>query len=144
MSPVNHFGPGVIGQEAYEENKRTEETGADVFGPGVLQSGAIGDALAAAAAAKAVPAPVSTEDAELLADAKKDPPPPAFTALSIPDLEKFLAANPAEFDRLYRGEFGRPEGARKGALGAFLSHEQTHANRPEVIEALVGMLKAKS
>lgn len=151
MSPVNHFGPAVIGQAAYEENKQLEESGALIFGPAVLgyppEAVAAAEAKLGPAAQTPAPAPATkldySEDADMLADAPKEPKPPAYTALSIPELEKALAANPADFDRLYRGEFARPDGARKGALGVFLSHEQTHLNRPEVTEALFGMLKAK-
>jgi hypothetical protein len=131
---VNHFGPGVIGAEAAAANRKIEESEADRFGPGVLNN-------APARPKVQTPAPDSEEADDL---ASRDPAPAVveFTALSIPALEKELATNPARFDELYRGEFMRPGGARKGALGVFLSVEQATTNRPEVIEALVGMLAA--
>lgn len=128
---VNHFGPSVIGQEAYEENRKIEERGAHIFGPGVLD-----------AAPPSAPA-AGSEEAELLTNDGKDQAPPAHNAMSIPQLEEALEANPADFDRFYRGEFARPEGGRKGAFGVLLSFEQAHANRPEVVEALTSLLKAR-
>jgi hypothetical protein len=125
---VNHFGPGVVGQELYEEQKRLEESGANIFGPGIL----LHNPTAAA--------PASSEDEDL---ERAPAAPPSHNALSIPQLEAELKANPAEFDRLYRGEFARPDGGRKGAFGALLSHEQSHQNRAEVIDALLDLLKAR-
>lgn len=130
---VNHFGPGVIGEEEATKNALVEATEADRFGPGVLNN----------APSKPVELPPESEAADDAAGKLgREPAPPAFTALSIPKLEEELKTNPARFDELYRGEFLRPEGPRKGALGIFLSVEQTTTNRPEVIEALVSMLKA--
>lgn len=160
MSPVNHFGPAVIGQEAYEQEKALAESGTLTFGPAVLgytpeeTAAALAKmpaALRAELLGKTVvdgPAPaqasaVPSEEQELLANDAKEAPAPTHNAMSIPLLETHLAKNPADFDRLFRGEFARPEGARKGALGVLLSHEQTHANRPEVLEALFGLLAAK-
>lgn len=136
MSPVNHFGPAVIGQEAYEEQKLQAESLSNTFGPAVLGYPE------PAAPVQTPAAPIDSEEAELLADRAKEPAAPAFNALSIPELEKELAKNPAEFDRLYRGEFARPEGPRKGALGVFLSAEQAKAApREEVVAALFAMLR---
>lgn len=127
---VNHFGPGVIGAEQHALNQKIEESGANIFGPGILLHNPT---------AAVVEAPPSEDE-----EGEKAPaPPPAHNALSIPQLEAELKANPAEFDRLYSGEFARPDGGRKGAFGALLSHEQTHQSRAEVIDALTSLLKAR-
>lgn len=132
----NRFGPGVIGDEAFQREQVIEESLVEKFGPGVLNN------------PPAQPVQASAEEVELLQrDVVSDVPPPVdappYTSLSIAELEKELRANPAEFDRLMKGEYARPDGGRKGAWGVFLSVEQEkgEAARKEVLEALFGLLK---
>ena len=134
-----YFGPGIIGQEAYEEEKEYVLEHKGMFGPAVLD-----------------PTPVEADtvaNAQRLAHEgqRNEPGPAVVTAedsaesymVSVKDGKKILASNPLEVDGFFRAELLRPDGARKSMLAALVVAENDRpgaqgdrAPRPEVIEAL--------
>lgn len=106
MTNTGHFGHGVIGHEQAAAEAEVIEQGANVFGPGVLNSGKTPE-----------PAPASEPESK-----------PAAPSLSVTDLEAALEENPELVETFLLAEIDRAGGPRKGALAALKSAEE---NRPE-------------
>jgi len=129
-----YFGPGIIGQEAYEAEKEHVLEHKGMFGPAVLD-----------------PSPVEKAQRIALEGQINEPGPAVVDAegsaesymLSVKEAKKILEANPLEVDGFFRAELARPDGPRKSMLAALTAAENDRpgaqgdrAPRAEVIEAL--------
>lgn len=141
---MGHFGSRVIGPEKAAEEAAVADAGADHFGPRV-----IGDILAARRlkarqddGAKDSRSDPATKAAKLAASqAGGDDVIEAPVTANLEELEDALKLNPAFYDPLYRSEFARASGPRKGALRVFLRYEMDHEDREERKAEIVAALK---
>lgn len=111
------FGPGVIGTDVYEEERKAVENLSNVFGPGVTGIGLVNQAVNLAGKG------VTGQRDEPASSAPAETP-----SLSIAKLEEALEGNPALVDTFLPIELARPGGPRKGALEAL---EIAENMRPE-------------
>ncbi len=125
--PKGNFGPGIIGQEAYEAEREYLSEHKHIFGPAV-----IGDAPPTEPKKKPKPAKKPKADAYMMSVAK---------------LSNILAANPLEVDAFFRAELVRPEGMRISALKGMLLAESVRPGpdgnfspRAEVVGTLEGAI----
>lgn len=141
MGKVGHFGPAVIGEEAFLREKAEKEKGADYFGPAVV---------ADAGPSKPTPEQLRRQPdlAKLHGLADPDAPPPAKPAVAQLSLEKLkdaLEDNPFILDGMIAAEFERPEGPRKAALRMLVKIEAAKAEpRADVVARLEGALTPKA
>jgi len=132
-----HFGPAIIGEAAYEDEKEYVLEHKGIFGPAVLDP---------------TPAdPLATAQRLALHGAKNEPGPAVAEPVddtekymvSVKDAKKILASNPLEVDNFFRAELARPDGMRKSLLADLIAAENDRpgpqgdkAPRAEVIDAL--------
>ena len=136
--PKGRFGPGVIGQEAFDAEQEYLTEHKDVFGPAV-----VGDH--PPTPPPGGPAPPIEETPEPSTDAETPADDPYM--VSTKKLAAILAANPLEVDAFVRAELARPEGMRVTALKAMLAAENERpgadgsvAPRAEVVSMLEGAI----
>jgi len=129
VPPKGQFGPGIIGQEAYEAEQEYVTEHKDVFGPAV-----VGDHPPTGSAAQPAPEPEPPAESDVY-------------TMSVAKLRKILEANPLEVDAFVRAELGRPEGMRVTALKAMLEAEGERpgadggkAPRGEVVSMIEGAI----
>ncbi|HYL22494.1 MAG TPA: hypothetical protein VEU74_12085 [Gemmatimonadales bacterium] len=133
-----HFGPAVIGQEAFEREQAERAKGADVFGPAVISDA--GPSKPTPEQLRAQPGLAKLHGMEPKAPESK----PAVAQLSVEKLKEALEDNPFILDGMIAAEFERPGGPRKPALRLLLKVEQAKAEpRPEVVARLSEPLKPK-
>lgn len=135
-----HFGPAVIGEQAFKKQKESEGGGKQHFGPAVLDPHhAHSEAKKRAEALKPPPAVTPGEIAPA-------PPVAAPTeeSFSVRDVKQILqdGDSTAALDRVMLAEFTRPDGARKSALDVMHKWESRQKNpRAEVLDALDSKLE---
>jgi hypothetical protein len=126
-----YFGPGVIGAEQYEREKKEVENLSTVFGPGVTGIGTPNPPVNK-------PGPGVTGQCEEAPAAGA----PETPSLSIAKLEEALEDNPALVDSFLPLELARPGGPRKGALQALEIAEQLRPDgaREDVLTQIAAAL----
>lgn len=127
---MTYFGPAIIGQEQFDKEKKASDSGADTFGPAVLDAHPKGANIPGPAVGGLRPAEkVLNEEGE---------------SFSVKAVREALAENPvtATIDRLTKAEMFRPEGPRKSSLTEILRAEKRREKpRPEVVDMLTGSIK---
>lgn len=144
MSPV-HFGPAVIGDQAYEEEKAEAESGRDVFGPAVLDPDfhlKTPEERHEAVHPKAGPPTVEEMEAQIEAEAEE--------LDAEAQLDEIVAVEEVGDEREERGElYGLPvpiaaqmieESTDEAQLSEWLQDEYDSKNRKGVIEAILARL----
>ncbi len=119
-TPLSQFGPGVIGEEAHAANQKRVTELRHHFGPGVVGE-------------EAKPVEPVVEPVE--------PPKDPGLHLSVTQMEKQLAANPALFEEFFLGELARPV-VRKGALRLLLDFQISQPDSARKAE-LVAILEER-
>ncbi len=137
-----HFGPGVIGQKAYDEQNRVEQSGSLVFGPAVLNHHFAQKQAEARAAHQPEPVGEAETPGELAPVAPVEAPVPEIESFSVRDIKELLKgdSSTAALDRVMLAEFQRPDGARKSALEYL---HQTESRRKDPRAEVLGALDAK-
>ena len=127
-----HFGPAVIGEEAFKKEQADVAKGVDYFGPAVVgpsEPQKFREGAGHQPAARPALAPAT--------------PPKERPQLSLEKLEEALLDNPFMLDGLIEAEFGRAEGPRKGAVRLLEKVELAkteNSQRPEVLARLRAVL----
>lgn len=140
---VGMYGPGIIGQSAYDKVKHIQKKKPLIYGPGILGEKEYAEALGELE-------PVEVPDIEPETEETGPPSPPPLETdadvealieeykaadgyVSVKDLKAMLKKMPTAFDRLFGWELERKDGPRIGALSHLLERELEREDGPRPI-----------